>query len=226
MEVKSTKDLHNLIQLAENGNTSAMNDLAIYFRDGLVIEGANIVEVDEKQLFHWIKRSFELGDVEGMVSYADWISDPDVEELQYDPEKAIEIYKEAISKGAHHAYHNLGIEYRNRGEYEEAFKCYCQAGNTKESHESLSIGLCHYYGIGTLQDRNRALKIFSNLEQENCTAFELNEANYLLGKMYLEGEVVKKDINKAREYLELANEDNDHRSALELLFVIGRIKKM
>ena len=47
----------------------------------------------------------------------------------------------------------------------------------------------------------------------------------MIGKIYLEGEVVEKNIDKARYYLELADEDGDHRSAQEILIIIGRTPK-
>lgn len=50
----------------------------------------------------------------------------------------------------------------------------------------------------------------------------MDEANYLIGRIYLEGEVVKQDLSKARLFLELADQDGDHRSAQELLILIGR----
>ncbi|MBK9508458.1 MAG: SEL1-like repeat protein [Cytophagaceae bacterium] len=51
---------------------------------------------------------------------------------------------------------------------------------------------------------------------------ELDEANYMLGKIYLEGEVIEKNIEKARFHFELADKDNDHSSAQEILLIIGR----
>lgn len=220
--IQNIKDWNNLIQLAERGDTSAMNEASMHYRDGLKIGGTTLVEMDEKLSFSWARKSYEKGDLEGMISYADWISDPNSQMSEYEPDKAIKIYKEAIAQGAIHANHNLGIEYRNKGEFQTAFECYRKAGGADGFRRDLSIGLCYYYGIGTPKDKNKAFEIFSTLKEEECTGYEFNEVNYLLGKMYLDGDTLEKDIAKAREYLELADEDGDHRSALELLYIIGR----
>ena len=43
----------------------------------------------------------------------------------------------------------------------------------------------------------------------------------MIGKIYLEGEVVGKDIAKARFHLELVDKDGDHRSAPRTLIIEG-----
>jgi hypothetical protein len=44
----------------------------------------------------------------------------------------------------------------------------------------------------------------------------------MIGKIYLEGEIVERSIETAKYYLELADNDGDHRSAQDLLLIIGR----
>jgi TPR repeat protein len=75
------------------------------------------------------------------------------------------------------------------------------------------------------KDKLKALEIFKSIALPNVTPYEVDEANYMIGKIYLEGEVVKKDIYKARFHLELADKDGDHRSAQEILIIIGRTPK-
>lgn len=72
------------------------------------------------------------------------------------------------------------------------------------------------------KNRKKALEILESLDKEKNTPYEMDEANYLIGRIYLEGEVVKQDLSKARLFLELADQDGDHRSAQELLILIGR----
>ena len=47
----------------------------------------------------------------------------------------------------------------------------------------------------------------------------------MIGKIYLEGEIIEQSLEKARQYLELANKDGDHRSAQEILNIIGKEKR-
>jgi uncharacterized protein len=60
-----------------------------------------------------------------------------------------------------------------------------------------------------------------NSENKNCE-YEIQDANYFLALYYLEGVIVEKSIDRARIYFEIANSDNDHRTANELLLMIGR----
>jgi uncharacterized protein len=88
----------------------------------------------------------------------------------------------------------------------------------------LLIGLSYYYGIGVQKDKAKALQLFLNLNEIFYAQFEVDEVNYLIGEIYLQGEVVEQDLEKARHYLELADSDGDHRSAQTLLILIGRSK--
>jgi TPR repeat protein len=129
-----------------------------------------------------------------------------------------------MNEGSTAAAHSLGIEYRNKQNFEKAFELYQKADASSEFFPELSIGLCYYYGIGTPKDKIKALEIFEKVEIGKHSGYEVDEANYLIGKIYLEGEIIEQSLDKAREYLELANKDGDHRSALELLIIIGQRK--
>lgn len=62
--------------------------------------------------------------------------------------------------------------------------------------------------------------------QESCgqSQYDIDQANYLLGQIYLQGDIVAKSVDQAREYLnlELADKDRDHYSAQVILQTIGR----
>ena len=70
----------------------------------------------------------------------------------------------------------------------------------------------------------KASDIFKSVNNDVNSQYEIDEANYYIGKIYLEGEIVEQSIEKAGYYLELADSDGDHRSAQELLLIIGRSK--
>ena len=116
---------------------------------------------------------------------------------------------------------NLGIEYRDSLDYESAFKCYEQSLQLGHPAD-FTIAKCYYYGIGIKKDQSKALLILKSDRIIESSQYEIDEANYLTGLLYLEGEVVDKSLETARYYFELADEDGDHRSAQEILFIIGR----
>ena len=224
MEIKSLNDWNILLLQAENGEVEAMNDVAMHLRDGLSINNIEIVQVDKMQSFNWTKKAYEQGDFYAMEAYADYLTEKENGVCEVNFELGKELYEKCIINGSSRAMFNLGLTYRNKQQFDKAFKCYEIAHRSEEFYKELTIGLCYYYGLGVIKDKLKALKIFEIIDFPNVCAYEMDETNYLIGKIYLEGEVVEQDIQKARYYLELANCDDDHRSAQELLIIIGRSK--
>ncbi|WP_265830974.1 hypothetical protein [Pedobacter sp. MR2016-24] len=72
-----------------------------------------------------------------------------------------------------------------------------------------------------------SFELLNNISNDVPTAancqYDIDEANYFLAKIYLDGEIVEKSIHMARAFLKLANTDDDHRSAQNLLVIIGEI---
>ena len=224
-KITSIEDWTTLLKKAENGNCDAMNEVAFWYENGLTIEDIEIVQIQPRLAFEWTKKSYENGNLDGIVKYADYLSDGEYIFCEKNIELAMQIYEKAMNSGSTTATHSLGIEYRNKQNFEKAFELYQKANASREFFPELSIGLCYYYGIGTPKDKIKALEIFERVEIGKNSDYEVDEANYLIGKIYLEGEIVEQSLDKAREYLELADKDGDHRSAQELLIIIGR-KKM
>jgi uncharacterized protein len=227
MEIKSLNDWNSLLLQAENGDVKAMNEVAMYLSDGLKIDNIEIIQANKKESFNWTKKAYENGDLEATEIYADYLTERDNEVCEVDIELGMKLYQKCIDNGSRRATYNLGLEYRNKGQFEKAFELYEKSHLNEDSYEELIIGLCYYYGIGTTRNKLKAIEIFKNINNEsNNSQYEIDEAHYLLGKIYLEGQIVEQDLDKARRYLELADSDGDHRSAQELLIVIGRTKYM
>jgi uncharacterized protein len=223
-EINNLDDFNLVIQKAEHGNCEAMNELSFIYENGLTIDNIEIVKPDPQIGFHWTEKSYKNGNLEASVKYADFLSDGNYKYCQKNIELAMKLYEKAMNEGSSIATYNLGLEYRNKQQFEKAFELYQKADQAEDYFAELTIGLCYYYGIGTNKDRLKALEIFKSLNKENYTEYEIDEANYLIGKIYLEGEIVEQSFELARQYLELANQDGDHNSAQELLLLIGRTK--
>lgn len=219
-KITNTKNWESLIELAKNENIDAQYEVASYFENGLILDGIEIVKIDEKQAFFWIKIAFKNGNLKALVRYADYLCEGILCEKNID--LAIKIYKKGIELGSKEASFNLGIEYRNKQDFNIAFEFYNKSQTPNKSYYELTLAMCYYFGIGTKKDKLKALKHFENIKMPDNSPNEVDEANYMIGKIYLDGEVVEKSIEKARYYLELADNDQDHRSAQEILFIIGR----
>lgn len=210
------RDWKALLQKAEDGDAESQIEVAYFYDSGVSVKGRQIVLSDAVASYEWTKKAYESGSVEAMERYANYLSDGKY--CKQDKCLAMELYKKAMKAGSLSAAHNLGVAYRDKQNFEKAFSLY------KKDKTNFSVGMCYYYGVGVEKNRPLAFRFFKKLLKADLfqSGYEINEANYMIGKMYLEGEVVKRSISKARHHLLLADEDGDHRSAQQILWLIGR----
>lgn len=215
---------NNLLNEAENGNDVLQNEVALNYENGIEYKGIEILARDMIQAFRWTKISYENGNKEALVRYADYLSSG--ENCEKNTELAIKIYEEGVKLGISRAAFNLGVEYKNMQDYNNAFKHYKIAGELTNGYGEFTVAICYYYGIGTEINLIKASELLKKVKFPESFQYEVDEANYILGMLYLKGEVVEKSIERARYYLELADFDKDHRSAQELLLIIGRTENL
>lgn len=215
-EIRNLTDWKDLLSAAEGGDANLQLEVALYYESGIYVGGVEIVAPDAAMAYRWTKKAYESGSVDAMERYANYLSDG--VHCRQDKALAMKLYKKAMKAGSSSAAHNLGTEYRDQHNFEKALSLY------KKGDSDLSVGLCYYYGVGVEQNRKRAFRVFRKMLKSTSiqSGYEVNEANYMMGRIYLEGEVVKRSLSKARHHLLLANEDGDHYSAQQILWIIGR----
>lgn len=224
MKIEDITDFNLLVKKAESGDSEAMNKIAETYEFGLIVEKTEIIKINKQLSFEWTKKSYENGNIEATEKYADYLSNNENEYCEQNIELAMKLYEKAMNSGSENATFNLGIEYRNKRNFKKAFELYTKANKSGKYHNELTIGLCLYYGIGTKKDKLKSLELFKSINQKNNSEYEIDEANYIIGMIYLEGEIIEQSFEKARHYLELANKDGDHRSSQEILHIIGNKK--
>jgi uncharacterized protein len=180
MEIKTINEWHNLLLQAENGDTHAMNEVASIFREGLEIDNAEIVQIDNKEAFNWTKKAYENGDLESMEEYADYLTQRENGVCEVDIELGMKLYQKCIDNGSKSATYSLGLEYRNKQQFEKAFELYQQSEQSEAFYGELTLGLCYHYGIGVKKNRLKSLELFLNINPENNSQYEIDEANYLI----------------------------------------------
>lgn len=222
-KLKTFEDWNGLLALAETGDPIAQYEVALHYDSGLIVMDTQIIEEDQSLAFKWYCKAYENGSVDAATRVADFLSEG--VHCQQNMALAIELYQKRIENGDGVAANNLATVYRDQQQYEKAFELYKIAQDLHKT-SSLQVALCYYFGIGTEKDVKKSFEIFKNIANEssvhiNCQ-YEIDEANYFLGSIYLDGEIVEKSVTKARAFLQLANADDDHRSAQELLMLIGK----
>ena len=181
----------------------------------------NIIE----KTFKEVKSEYENGNKNFIEEYAMFLRDGKACEKNI--ELSIKLFEEAINNNSTIISSlSLGFIYRDKQNFEKAFEYYCKAEKFNDTFHPELIANCYYYGIGIEKNKTKALEILKQINLTNSTKETIQDVNYMIGKIYLEGEVVEKSIEKARYYLELANEDNDHRYSQDLLLIIGRNKDL
>ena len=208
----SINDLEEIMHKSQNEDSDSQYLLANYYYDGLWIDEEPILKQDRKEAFDLTEAAYMNGSKEALISYANYLS------VGYACDKnealAKKLYKEAIKANDCLGAFNLACLYTWKGKYKKAFKFYLLADNMGK-YCALEIGTCYYYGIGTKQDIKRAIRYYKSIlkVEQYYSAYEFEEANYILAKLYLEGIHLPKSLSKARKLLHMANIDQDHRSA-------------
>lgn len=222
-KLTSNDDWLRLLALAEAGDQMAQYDVACHFDSGLVLMDHRIVEEDQSMAFKWYYKAYENGNIEAITRIADFLSEGI--HCKQNIELGIELYQKGIANGSGIAANNLATVYRDLHDYKKAFELY-KISQDLDNSNSLSLALCYYYGLGTEKNVALSFELFNNISKDLAPAgnyqYDIDEANYFLGRIYLDGEIVERSIIKARFFLMLANADNDHRSAQELLLIIGK----
>ncbi len=178
-----------------------------------------------EKTFEEVKSEYENGNKNFIEEYAIFLRDGKA--CGKNIELSIKLFEEAINNNSTViSTVSLGFIYRDKRNFQKAFEYYCKAEKLDGTFHPEMIANCYYYGIGIEKNKIKALEILKQINLTNSTKKTIQDANYMIGKIYLEGEIVEKSIEKSRYYLELANEDNDHRNSQDLLLILGRNKDL
>lgn len=119
---------------------------------------------------------------------------------------ALKEAKQALESGEGHANSLLGAIYEHKSSFDQdsqnaAFFYYQQGVRDVGALECwLGVARCHYLGIGTQRDFAEAFHCYEIIAEDSRHPVAL----LMLGKMYLDGQGVAKNIELAEHYLELA----------------------
>jgi TPR repeat protein len=218
-------DWEKLLSEVNSDNYDIVCEIASYYDYGYEIDGSTIVPQNQKEAIKLYEKASANGHINSIVRLADYYSEGI--ECKKNIDLAIKLYEKGIEGGNSIAAKNLATIYRDFGDFSKAFELY-QIAQSMDEFNIYELAYCYYYGIGTKFDKQKAFEIFKSIaddETENrFFEYQIEDANYFIGLHYLEGIFVEKSIDKARDYFEKANHDNDHRNANELLLMIGRRK--
>jgi len=182
-------------QAAADGNSSAMTNLGVLYRDG------NGVVADFLQARAWFEQAYAKGSVLAMRNlgflYANGQGVPQ------DFAQARRWFEQAAAQGNAEATGQLGIYYQfGKGvtqDYLQARRWYEQAVAKGDGDAMNNLGTLYRDGIGTGQDYVQARRLF---EQAHAKGSVLAMRN--LGFLYANGQGVPQDFAEARRWFEQA----------------------
>ena len=168
--------------------------------------------------YNYLLKSYKLGNVAASNLIGNMYLNG-IYPLKNDKEKALEYYKKAASKNYAFAYNNLGKLEENCNNFKKAFEYYLFSADLGESWACNKVG--EYYRLGIVnKDLDKAFYYYNRALESNyrtlCYYAYYNLAKYY----YMNGYEarIKKDVNKALEYLNIASENNVLDASIELFY--------
>lgn len=227
-----------LMRAVMAGYWHAFRELAIIYRDGF------FVNANPKKAFTCFAKAAEAGDPYSECALGEAYFDGIGTEM--DREKGYSLLEKAAKDGSAEAAYRLALIYEEgRGlpqSYEKAFEYYKKAADMGHTLAKGGLAYCYEKGRGTKQNMDLAIKLYTEagnegdddslfraamlkLERGDKDAIDYieqaakngsEEAAYIAGTLYIQGEKVPEDKEKGIEYLREAA-DAGYEKAAEAL---------
>jgi TPR repeat protein len=226
MERISRKQWQALAKSAKSGDAAAQWDFGYYCENGAISKSGEVLSPQSNaEASRWYLCAANQNYAAAMVSLSNILSAGD----HPDYKAAMSWAKSAIELGEASAAYNLGIIYRDLGKPREALRHYQLAASMGDCEAHLQIGLCSLFGQGAATDPAAAAQNFQQVLKAPSEAISpraRENAQYWLGLLAARGLGQSRSLARARKLLELANADDDHEQANNVLNVIGRSSKL
>ena len=191
-----TKD--NVLELANEGDACAQNDLGCMYERGLGVERSYEKAVE------WYLKAAEQGLADAQYDLGRMYENGDGVERSY--EKATEWYLKAAEQGLARAQCNLGFMYKYgtgvEQSFEKAVDWYQKAAEQGLARAQCNLGDMYEFGTGVEQSYEKAVDWWQKAAEQGIAV-----AQYSLGDMYYDGTGVEQSDEKAVEwYLKAAEQ--------------------
>lgn len=228
METIEKQKWEELLASAETGSPEAQWEVGYYLEQGAVdTSGDTIVAASASEALRWYSLAAEQGDPSAQMALSNLLSSGDG--IERDFAAAIRWARKTMDQGgstAASAAYNLGTIYRDLKKPAMAFRYYRRALSMDDDDALLQIALCHLFGFGTKQDVDAAYAALQRLTtgepSASCQRSRENALYWIAVLTLLGLGKGRKSVAGARKLLEMANADDDHEQANEILNLIGK----
>ena len=225
MEIILRRHWTGLNKAAIQGDPDAQWELGYFHEYGATDRSGNVLApASLPTALKWYQAAAERGNSHAQAALSIVFSSGG--EIAQNFPLAIHWAKKAIAQGNWSAAFNLGTIYRDLARPKMAFRWYQRAGAMGDTDAFMQIGLCHLFGIGTKQDFGSALSSFERIltadPATSCQRLKENARYWIAVLRLIRGSRKGNAIAQVRSLLEIANADDDHEQANELLNLIGK----
>ena len=225
MEIIFRKHWTKLNLAASRGDAEAQWEIGYLHEFGAMDKSGNVLTtVNLPIAMRWYEASAVQGNRDAQSALSNILSSGG--EIEPDFPLAIYWAKKAVAQGDWSAAFNLGTIYRDLAKPTVAFRWYQRAGEMGGTDAFLQVGLCHLFGFGTKQDLASALSSFERIINDDpaasCQRSKENARYWIAVLQLMYGTRRLNGISHVRSLLEIANADDDHEQANELLNLIGK----
>lgn len=225
METITRKHWTSLHRRAAAGDPDAQWEVGFYYEFGAKNKvGKVLAAVEPVTAVKCYQVAAEQGNCRAQDALGSILSTGD--KVTRDFTKAIYWAKKAVAQGDASATYNLATIYRDLGKPKLAFHWYQKAAALGDAGAYLQVGLSYLFGLGVNQNlafASQALHRILASDPNDSSQREKENARYWIAVIRLiNGPRTKASIAKSRAMLEVANADEDHEQANELLNLIGK----
>jgi len=175
----------------------ALYELGTFYRDGFRDRrGKPVLRQSAAFSAKLFRRAAELGDPDGMVALADFLSEPWMSASGRPPKsrsrltEAFRWYHRAIAREHVMAMSNLAVTYQNLGNHRQAVQWFRRAAQAGDESVLFDLAQAEMYGLGARRNVRSALEKLRRVGNEKNTGvsvFEAESAMILIGSLLMGG---------------------------------------
>lgn len=225
MEIVPRKHWTNLNLLAEGGDPDAQWEIGYLCEFGAKDRSGRVLSApDVIAAMAWYQASASRGNHHAQNALSRILSS--AIEIESNFPEAIHWAKKAVAQGDWSAAFNLATIYRDLKKPKLAFRWYQRAAAMGDVDAFFEIGLCYLFGFGIKQNFDAANSSFKRIINDDsntsCQRSRENAMYWISILCLIRGPLTNRSLVRVRSLLEVANADNDHEQANELLNLIGK----
>lgn len=216
------KQWGQLQRKAQEGDAEAQLDVGSWLEDGLTdSNGSVLARRDARAAVRWYRLSATAGHSFAQINLGNCLSTGSG--VRRDDAEALRWYKRALRQGNNTAANNIATVYRDHGDNRRTVFWYRRAVACGDADALVEIGWRYYEGVGVKCDAGAAVRCFREaIASKEISQAGREDAMFHLAVAFHEGRGAKKSAARALRWASLANKDDDHARARDL---IEKIKK-